>query len=1049
MVWQFVLNLVVFIAAAFFLRPKPQTSPPSGLDELKVPTAEDGREIPVLFGTKDIQSANVVWYGDLKTAAVRKDGNTTGYQYRLGMHLALCHGPIDSIYRIEVDERVVWSGTNTGGSVSFNKPDLFGGRDREGGVEGTIDFAFGESDQVANTYLTSKLSDVPAYRGVVSAIFRQVYLGNSPYLKPWRFRAARILVKNGGEAQWNSSVAQIDFKPTAGGDQQSFLASVFLSSTDTTTDPQNVFNVREFNFADTAYPTWSQYFGQGVPYLYRWGRQNVELNTSIDYTQAAPVIVPINASNAYLLQAHDGYEWRSGVDTASPDLTEFRIEFLTSENQVVFVMEGYMEGTNIYGTSNLLRYGPDIDNLQNAAYPATVYKQTRGFIYFETGQIRWDGTDPSSLSGSPPSDFTFACDAHLVTKARISNVYVKANFRTASDTSDPDLLGTGYAFFLFREAGEPPAPTVASMNPVHVIRECLTDLDWGMGYAASDIDDASFTAAASTLYSEATGINLLWDRQITIEDFILEVLRHIDATLYLDRVTGKFVIKLIRDDYVIGNLVALDEDDIIEVESYNRPTISELTNSVTVSYWDEANYKDGTVTVQDQALIQQQGSVINTTIQYPGFCGSELGAIAALRDLKALSTPLGKISIKVNRAAAELNVGDPFTITWADLNIPETVFRVQEMSLGDNKENTITVNAIEDVFGQPSASVIAEQESEWVEPSNAPTILQNRKVQETPYWDLVQNFSAADLSFVAATDSYVQGVAAPASSDSSDLIIWSRIGTNEFVSHEQEVFSPTAQLTAAISKTDTSITFDNANDIDQVSVGSYAIIDDEYVSIVAIDALYNTATIGRGVLDTVPVAHADDTYIYFAEGFTVDDSTVYTSADTVDVRLTPITSQGQLSVQVADNDSVTILARQNLPYPPGNLRINSQSYPTNINSADDLTFTWAHRDRLTQTAALIPTTTGDIGPEAGVTYTVKLYDDQSTLFKTETGLSSTTFSYSNETELAENGEIFPAMTVEIISVRDGLESYQALNHTFNRINGGYGILYGQTYGQVV
>ena len=42
---------------------------------------------------------------------------TVGYRYSLGMHLALCHGPIDAIREILVDRRTAWSVT-TGGGVS-------------------------------------------------------------------------------------------------------------------------------------------------------------------------------------------------------------------------------------------------------------------------------------------------------------------------------------------------------------------------------------------------------------------------------------------------------------------------------------------------------------------------------------------------------------------------------------------------------------------------------------------------------------------------------------------------------------------------------------------------------------------------------------------------------------------------------------------------------------------------------------------------------------------------------------------------------------------
>ena len=72
--WQFVVLAVLMVAAAYALAPKPQSQPPPGIGEIKAPTAEEGREIPVLFGSRDIRSANIVWYGDLDTEAIKVKG---------------------------------------------------------------------------------------------------------------------------------------------------------------------------------------------------------------------------------------------------------------------------------------------------------------------------------------------------------------------------------------------------------------------------------------------------------------------------------------------------------------------------------------------------------------------------------------------------------------------------------------------------------------------------------------------------------------------------------------------------------------------------------------------------------------------------------------------------------------------------------------------------------------------------------------------------------------------------------------------------------------
>lgn len=56
---------------SYLLRPKqPQPQPPS-LQDFKLPTADEARPIPVVFGTVRITGANVVWYGDLGTQPVK------------------------------------------------------------------------------------------------------------------------------------------------------------------------------------------------------------------------------------------------------------------------------------------------------------------------------------------------------------------------------------------------------------------------------------------------------------------------------------------------------------------------------------------------------------------------------------------------------------------------------------------------------------------------------------------------------------------------------------------------------------------------------------------------------------------------------------------------------------------------------------------------------------------------------------------------------------------------------------------------------------------
>jgi hypothetical protein len=71
MFWLIAAVFVGMLVVSFAFAPKPQSTPPAGLSEIQAPTAEEGREIGVLFGTRDINGPNFVWYGHLKTKAIK------------------------------------------------------------------------------------------------------------------------------------------------------------------------------------------------------------------------------------------------------------------------------------------------------------------------------------------------------------------------------------------------------------------------------------------------------------------------------------------------------------------------------------------------------------------------------------------------------------------------------------------------------------------------------------------------------------------------------------------------------------------------------------------------------------------------------------------------------------------------------------------------------------------------------------------------------------------------------------------------------------------
>ena len=274
-------------------------------------------------------------------------------------------------------------------------------------------------------------------------------------------------------------------------------------------------------------------------------------------------------------------------------------------------------------------------------------------------------------------------------------------------------------------------------NPAHIIWEVFTNVDWGMGYNGNDMDTASFQSASSTLATESFGLSLIWSDTTQIEDFLSTILEHINGSVFMDLSTGLFVLKLIRFDYTIGNLPVFNESNIVDMKSFSRRTWGETTNEITVVYKDNEANEDIPLTIQDLANIQLQGTTINSTKQYPGISKQELALRVAARDLNSVSTPLAKVTFRVNREAWDAAPGEPFVLEWPKYGITSVVFRVGDIQYGTMKDQHIEISAIEDVFALPNSTYGNPQPSGWVEPRSAPAVPTNRFIRESYYYERV------------------------------------------------------------------------------------------------------------------------------------------------------------------------------------------------------------------------------------------------------------------------------------------------------------------------
>ena len=69
--WEYIVIFIIALVVCYAMQPKQTQPKPASLDDMSIPSAEPGRCIPVVFGTRLLASPNIVWYGDLGYKAVK------------------------------------------------------------------------------------------------------------------------------------------------------------------------------------------------------------------------------------------------------------------------------------------------------------------------------------------------------------------------------------------------------------------------------------------------------------------------------------------------------------------------------------------------------------------------------------------------------------------------------------------------------------------------------------------------------------------------------------------------------------------------------------------------------------------------------------------------------------------------------------------------------------------------------------------------------------------------------------------------------------------
>lgn len=570
-----------------------------------------------------------------------------------------------------------------------------------------------------------------------------------------------------------------------------------------------------------------------------------------------------------------------------------------------------------------------------------------------------------------------------------------------------------------------------TVNGAHIIYECLTNDDWGLGLHSSMIDTASFTAAADTLYDEMLGVTMMWVSQASIEAFLNEVLAHIDGTYGIDPQTGKIYLSLVRGGYSEVGLFNLNPDNC-KITRFQRKSLSETVNEIVVTWTNPLNEQEETVTVHDLANYSVQGVLNSSSSNYYGIRSAELALRLAMRDLGRGAAPLASFEADVDRTGWVFKPGDVISLTYPEYGLNALPVRISSVNYGRPGASKVQVSMLEDVFTTPATAYVDVSSSLDDNPAVAPPgPLDYFQGGSTPYYFVSQELGSSAASAMDPTSAYLSLLGA-SDEDLSSIEITKQVTDALGVTSYDPVgsigVSGHASLHASlpVEALSTGVVFDYGTGNVEPDTGVFVWIGTSPATseLALISAVAGTYTLKRGVLDTVPKAWPPGTPVWFFGTDDISDVEEYLVGQAVSYKLLPQSMGGEADIGSVPINVVTADNRQHRPYRPANAKINTLAWPTLAEAP--LTVTFSRRNRLTEEPVVQDWTGGDITPEAGqtVTATLRRTDTNAILVET-TGITGT----SVVLDPAYSGSV----SLTLSSVRDGLSSYQPFTHIFSLI----------------
>lgn len=589
-------------------------------------------------------------------------------------------------------------------------------------------------------------------------------------------------------------------------------------------------------------------------------------------------------------------------------------------------------------------------------------------------------------------------------------------------------------------------------NPAEIIFDILNN-EWGRASLPSTaLNATSFAVAGAALNTEGHGMSFKVEAANDARDVIQEVLDQIDGLIFEDPLTREINMRLIRNDYVVGDLPVFDQTNVREIRDYSVSTWTDTYNQCRVTWTDRrGNYADKTGVAQDMSNVNFQGRVRSLEFRYPGVTRPELANFIASRELALASIPLIKFRMTVSRAAgASLRPGDVILLNWPEYGVTNLVARVVRFDLGTIDDKRVAVDCVQDRFAISETVFTDPPATNWTPPDTAASPVQVRAVQELPIF--LNRLLIANGGNTLGTDpdeSYLHHIALAPTNFSSffEAEVSEDLGLTYDQDNADTAFTASAQLNAGVG-IDTAEFISGASTIvlkgvtDQAALATATtaelgqganliLIGTELLAFeTAIDNLNGTFTLSnvyRGLLDTSPRAHLENDRVWFLGFADLDNMGAANYAGTENLRVRQITRTALSSLNPADAavDALQLQERPRRAYPPVGLTIANVAHPPLLSLENSpFTLAWRRRDRA-DTGVVLPGALDQDTTGAGVTYRLK--------YSVDGGMQTTEELGSGTSATTDFGGVAGEIAAELHAVLDGRESLFPVLRAFSLV----------------